>query len=513
MPSYSLWPFSTSQLASLLDKYSHRGEGRSQGNSHLSYFDEYFAHVGAKTIIVEAPYTDKDYLEDYSAYYARCHETYERQCARFHFFDVSLDQAHIQGCLDGLPGHQEKLQSSYLGFIVVKPLPSRIIGRTCLRTYGTVGRQRIYPVTQTCRAHFLGMDLTVESVPFQEQDTDVAACATSALWSALHCTGKLFQHHIPTPAEITKAAAVHIRPFGRSLPAISGLSYDQMADALRSVGLEPLLLKASDLDAFRTYAYAYLQAGIPSVVVGELGQGAPFVSFGRHAMTVAGFSQPPQPTTSALNTQFSATRIERLYAHDDQVGPFARLSFQAGNHLVGTSWLDHKTRTRGGVLFRPELMIVPLYHKIRVPVDAIIKAINSLDIYIETARGGGLLPLPQRVDWEVRLEANSTFKSRLLGLRQIKPGFRERLLEEDLPRFIWRAVAHGNTGQLFELVFDTTDLMQGAHFCSGLPYDASICKTIGLFLSNPAVQGHMQSTGPRSALKAAAWFSDNQAKF
>ena len=33
----------------------------------------------------------------------------------------------------------ETLQKNYLGFIVVKPLPSTVVGRTCLKTYDDDG--------------------------------------------------------------------------------------------------------------------------------------------------------------------------------------------------------------------------------------------------------------------------------------------------------------------------------------------------------------------------------------
>ena len=48
--------------------------------------------------------------------------------------------------------------------------------------------------------------LRVKSLSFQEQDHEVAACATSALWSIFHGTGKMFQHPILSPVEITKVA-------------------------------------------------------------------------------------------------------------------------------------------------------------------------------------------------------------------------------------------------------------------------------------------------------------------
>ena len=54
--------------------------------SHSQYFEEYFDKLQAKTILVENEYVDRDFLEDFSAYYVRCFNRYERFCARLHFF-------------------------------------------------------------------------------------------------------------------------------------------------------------------------------------------------------------------------------------------------------------------------------------------------------------------------------------------------------------------------------------------------------------------------------------------
>ena len=120
--------------------------------------------------------------------------------ARLHFFRDKLDSKVIAEAVNKDRKAIDQLQSSYLGFIVVKPLPSTVIGRTCLVTYGNKDRERNFPTVQNYPVHILGIELNVSSLPFQEQDTDVAACATSALWSVFNSTGRIFQHSIPSPA-------------------------------------------------------------------------------------------------------------------------------------------------------------------------------------------------------------------------------------------------------------------------------------------------------------------------
>ncbi len=80
--------YSPSTLRNLLAKYSLASPSLVNSKAHLTYFDEYFGKLKAKTIVVESPYTDGDYLDDYAAYYVRCLGKYKSRCARFHFFKV-----------------------------------------------------------------------------------------------------------------------------------------------------------------------------------------------------------------------------------------------------------------------------------------------------------------------------------------------------------------------------------------------------------------------------------------
>jgi hypothetical protein len=202
-----------------------------RGKLHAVYFEEYFRKLGAATMVIEREYVDRDYLEDYSAYYVRCFPGYKRFCTRLHFFSAPFTEADLDALLrlDGSGVSEKTLRDTYLGFIVVKPLPETVIGRTCLATYPPDAGRRQYPIIQDVDASLFGIPLRVRSLPFQEQDQAVAACATSALWSVFHGTGRLFQHPIPSPVEITNAA-MEQRPLERF--TTRGLNMAQMARAI-----------------------------------------------------------------------------------------------------------------------------------------------------------------------------------------------------------------------------------------------------------------------------------------
>ena len=43
--------------------------------------------MGVQVAVIEDEYFDRDYIEDYAKYYARCHKPYDRHCVRAHMFD------------------------------------------------------------------------------------------------------------------------------------------------------------------------------------------------------------------------------------------------------------------------------------------------------------------------------------------------------------------------------------------------------------------------------------------
>lgn len=111
------------------------------GHSNIAeYLFKYLNDLKAKTYVIENEYIDKDYLIDYSNFYARSFDVKEKFTLRLHFFSAYFPKEDIKQvlieCDDKI---LEKLNDRYLGFIVIKPIPDSngnpIIGRTILKTY------------------------------------------------------------------------------------------------------------------------------------------------------------------------------------------------------------------------------------------------------------------------------------------------------------------------------------------------------------------------------------------
>ena len=206
--SFQVLPYSIEKLVELASELSPCSNGVIEDKLHIEYFRNYFEKLSAKTIVVEHPYVDRAYLEDFAAYYVRCFRNYDSFCARLHFFQGQFETEGFEATLrrEQDATSVAELQETYLGFVVIKPLPKTLVGRTCLKTY-PLEDNRYFPSVRCHSVNLFGMCLEVETVAFQEQDKVVAACATSALWSIFQCTAKLFDHSIPSPVSITRSAS------------------------------------------------------------------------------------------------------------------------------------------------------------------------------------------------------------------------------------------------------------------------------------------------------------------
>lgn len=536
MESYFLKQYTIDNLKEILSDHDYSASHLIEDKTHLIYFNDYFSDlgVGAQTMIVENRYIDRDYLEDFSGYYIRCFEDYERSCRRIHFFDQRITDDEFKEYIKGKT--TDELQDAYIGFVTVRPLPKTIIGRTCLSTYKDDDRRK-YPATRTYSVNLFGLSLKVDNtLAFQEQDRVASACATSALWSVFQATGKLFEHSIPSPVVITESATKQIPLDSRSLPN-NGLTAEQMAYAVREVGLEPLSISArGNTGLLKAQLYAYLKSGIPLIMIIDLYEtkALPSLSrFGneRHAVAVTGFSLgTPIPIQYSQHSKLllKSSRIDKLYVHDDQVGPFARMEFknvnvkqrdltgEDTNEEIPLTVLDSSLRdvegSVGDIFTIWDTVYVPLYHKIRIPFQSVLLNAIYIDGFInEILTKNKFLNLADRLVWDVYLITVNDLKNEIRENSILHEDKRIELLLTNFPKYIWRASSYSGDNQVLDLLFDATDIEQGSYFERPILYndDVEIVMTAaceGINISS------LSKKIPDSVIGIIDWFKNNKTK-
>jgi hypothetical protein len=491
-PPYEVFPYKKENIIKQLnkDKVTEAKLEYLKSKTHIRYFDKYLTALKAVTVVCEYNYIDRDYIEDYAAYYVRTFHEYKRKCCRLHFFSNKFTKDKFARLLKGedVKGFDtQDLQEHYLGFIVIKPLPQTVFGKTCLKTYSEDDKRQ-YPIIRTYKANLFGIDLRVKSIAYQEQDKIVAACASSAIWSAFQGTGLLFQHSIPSPVEITKAATKNFPHANRHFPN-EGLTAEQMAQAIRNVQLEPYLVdcKTENYDNLTSTIYAYLKGKIPMIFgfhIFHPDEKDVLQNIGQHAVTVTGMSlQGDKKKFHNDDFYLKSSRINKIYVHDDQVGNFAKMELDGTTVLFKDKDKQAITLTssfRGTEKAKaiPKVIVVPLYHKIRIPFNSILKIVLKLDELIKAV--GKAIKAPTDWEWDIFLVEVSDFK-RDIRESHLEKQKKYEILTQELPRYMWRAICCINNERKYELLFDATDIEQGKLILRVIDYDKDFSMPFVMF--------------------------------
>lgn len=458
-------PYSDDRLAEVLSNGFTPVEVILEKN-HFLYFKGYLGSDGlkAETIVVEEEYISKDFLQDYATYYAFCFEKYPKFCTRVHFFANKFDESVFENVILGNDSEQHEFWSNYLGFIVIKPIPTTVVGYTVLKTYdsGEDFDSRIFWGVREYTAHVFGNEVKFKSLAFQEQDSVLAACATTAIWSMLNKASVDFHTILKSPSQITKDAD-NVSPDGSRLFPNKGLSLLQICQAIFNSGLVSEV-KQPDCPIkdptgkivgrvvsnlyLKKILNAYSPIGIPLILVIRVPSGG---AHGLHAITVSGFKikapvrVPPQPAISWL-----ATNIEKFYAHDDQWGPFARITF-LNEYEIETPWTVFNPARRSTLVTN---IVVPVYPKVRISYEDIEVIVLGLDriltFFFDNVIVADLV-------WDIKIDYSEKFK------RQLKESSLENdeilsRIQQSMPKYLWIASCYIAEHKVIEFTFDATDV-------------------------------------------------------
>lgn len=239
---------------------------------------------------------------------------------------------------------------------------------------------------------------------------------------------------------------------------------------------------------------------------------------GGHAIAITGFSLgrskllPYGPTDFKLR----ATRVDKLYGHDDQVGPFARMeldgrtiSQQVGNETrelksISTSWVG-SDGILGSVRAAPMYLIVPLYPKIRIRFEFIRSVMIDFDSFLKDLIRVTKSPIPSDIEWDIHLTTVNQLKSDLRSDGNLPSVAKRLVLLKNMPRFIWRVRAYFKDLPHLELLFDATDIEQGPFCICGIEYD----KTLFRFLKGASrIITPMSQYQQRPYWRILEWFAN-----
>jgi len=356
-------------------------------------------------------------------------------------------------------------------------LATAVIGRTVVRTYPPDGDRRNYPCVRKYHVNLYGIELTVDSLAFQEQDTSLAACATVALWSCFQKTRDLFNSGLPSPVQITRAAnrfLISARPFPSR-----GLRIEQVCNAIAAEGLDPEVYPVTPDLPLVSMAYSYLKLGLPVLLIVEV------PNAGLHGVALNGYSlresnQLAREGGSEVLPPLISLRIDEFYAHDDQVGPFSYLKvIEAPDAQTTVQFSTPGWKSN----LKPIAVVVPIYPKIRTGFREAIKWIPMVSTVVNWTRNAS------EFEWDIHLISGNSLKSDLRGGEiQMSTSLKAQVLVEGLPKYLWRCSLRVAKAPVFEMLLDTTAMVNGFPIRRLCWIDEEVKKLIEPVLTNPALQ-------------------------
>jgi len=514
----SVAPYTKDYLIELI-RYKTGWDQRSEVTDkiQLNYLCNYLENSSPepKTIIVEDKYVDRHYLEDYSEYYARCFTAHPRMCTRVHFFSFGFEEDEFLLALSEKEKDFElKLLESYIGFVVIRPIPHTFLAKVCIKpnneSCNDKGSYKL--VTKKHRVSLFGLTLEVDTAAFLEQDKVVSACATSALWMLYSSSSHRPLGSLPSPSAITKSASSSSDNGVRTFPS-TGLTPNQVAKSLQYFGLEPSVLSCNIAKQqphnLHESIYPYIGHGVPlllGVSIYRKDKEKKNLKFlGQHLVCVLGYHV--RQNSGKNNSEFRSHDIDKIYVHDDRYGPFVEIDTSPvefaddENKKIGLSiTLQDKDVQE---FFIPEIAIVGLYHKVRIPYIDVRNICTSLRRYL-TKMNMSLIFFLEKTEatkikeikhvekvitsikglidglWDVTLVTNTSIKEDIRTNEQFVTfnGASEKttLLLKNMPKYIWRIRIWSDIQKqsiLTDILIDATEVPQGQMIIGYISYGIS----------------------------------------
>lgn len=341
-----------------------------------------------KTIKIEYPIFDEDFISTYSNYYSQKHRLIDKTCIKIHFY--------LQ-------------DESYGGFIVLRPLGCYSKIRTKLHPTLFKDTKETFIMVNDFKVNILGEELSIKAFPAIGQDTEISVCAHAALWSVLRYFSSKYNYRKRLIADI----ANQVEEFGLRRTPFNGLSIYEIARVLEKNEFTPIMVaKIKDKEIeFINELYSYVKSGLP--VIASINQ--------NHALTIVGHGE--------LDLSLLSQKTEKLIFESELVKSFIAID---DNHLPYKQILKIDPSNNYHTYSNIDSFIVPLADKMFLTAKMVRERIKPF-FNLRTS----ILNLSETNIVRIFLTSSNSYKkivrSNFLNNDQLK----NLILENEMPKFIW----------------------------------------------------------------------------
>lgn len=412
--------------------------------SPFKHVVQHLRKIGAQTLLVQESVRDPDFLAEHEAFYSKQHRVISRLCSRLHAFAAAAPVSQsgealvARGVLEFLDTLSDP-HSQYLGFVTIRPLRHAPVGPSILlpATEADVSCHELFPV------HIAGKDFQVCGTPYLQQDNAVGACAQASIWIALRTQMKRVGNTAYNPADLTRAATRYVA-LDRVFPGRQGLIIEQMLEAIRSSGHDPLTLTCDLMPPSATPTAAqvieqvmpYVESGLPVIVtLFPPGGGHAVVCIGRQLAVRSGLNTSRVMTPLGISYSVASDWVEALVIHNDNTGPYMPLS--SGNPAARQYCLEHAKN-----------LIVPLPEGVHMTAkeaeQAALKALAFTCVLLSQYDTSQPLRLKPEGDIVLRtfLVRRHAFRRWAREDEELDPALKDWYRTIEMPRLIWLVELH-----------------------------------------------------------------------
>ena len=394
----------------------------------VAYLHSYLSEV-ARTIVVERGYVDESLLRDYARISATPVTPFASVGSRLHFFSSALDRSTVLEAILRTEKHRE-LADSYLGFATSTPLTSPGLNRILLVPSES---PRTFICTRKIAVDFWGVPLNLRSVAFQH-DVLVGDAVTSLTWALLEYYEHSELQH-PSIYDVLQAARGSVSASRVS----TGLTLEQMGRAFGTYGLTPQVFRSQGEASTLDLAFCYLRGGWPFLLALEGEEGT-------RAIGVVGYRLSDEPNYSA---EFISPegRLECLYAHDADLGPFVSFRIRANRDSKGFTLESERGQET------PVAMLVPQVAEIQLSLIDVIRWLYPIKPIFRSILSGAVA-----LEWDIRLERRADYLGRVRARTHLSTRALETLIFMAHPKYIWSAEMLVSGTPTVEVLLDATVL-------------------------------------------------------
>ena len=397
MLSICQWNFHITKVANDIRKY-------------LSHLEE------GLTIIIEDGYVDKVYRDSYYHYYSTKLRNYHRNCLRLSFVATSVDYKNLFSDLNEL----NKLESGYLGFMVLRPVYPGCVGRTAISPQALKNAKNLLVCLAPIRSTVLGIHTMVQAFPHSSQDAEMMTCAETSIWAMMEYFGNKYPEYTPIlPSKILKI--LENKSDERQIPS-HGLTYLNISYALKSQGFGCKVYAKTCSTDYRSIFACYIESGIPvAVALTKPGLGHAVLCVGRTAVARNAIDAvPPQTLSPGISIRRWSDAISEFVFIDDNRPCYQVATFEEPVKHYLPSWhgceISH--------------FIVPLYKKIYLDAPMAINYANRI-IPMFTNLSNDMVS-------RTFLASNHTYKDYVAKEPNMKPAFKDLILNHlHFSKFVW----------------------------------------------------------------------------